>query len=80
MGGLQFFLKIGVGMLNMIFGGLQIFEQKIGGLAFLGYHKKKTIVIIMILTKEVKNFLGPPICVLHSEVLRVLLGKLSHWI
>ena len=80
-GGLQFFpKKLGVGMLNMRSGGLQIFVQKIGGLLSFGYHKKrKTIVIIMILTKEVENFLGPPICVQHSEVLCLLLGKLSHW-
>ena len=65
-------------MLNMRCEGLQIFVQKIGGLVSFGYHKK-TIVIIMILTKEVENFLGPPICVQHSEVLWLLLGKLSHW-
>ena len=59
-------------------GGLQIFEQKIESLVSFGYHKKK-IIIIMILTKEVENIMGPPICVHHSEVLRLLLGKLSHW-
>ena len=39
---------------------------------------KKTIVIMMILTKEVENFLNPPICVQHSEVFRLLLGTLLH--
>ena len=46
--------------------GLQIVVQKIGSLASFGYHKK-LIVIIMIMTKEVENFLGPPICVQHSK-------------
>ena len=73
-----FSTKLGVGMLNMRSGGLQIFVQKIGGLVSFGYHKKM-IIIIMILTKEVENILGPSICVQHSEVLRLLLGKLSHW-
>ena len=33
---------------------------------------------MMILTKEVENFLDPPICVQHSEVFRLLLGSLLH--
>ena len=65
-------------MLTLRSGGLQIFVQKIRSIVFFGYHKK-TIVIIMIMTKEVEKFLGPPTCVKHSEVLRLLLGKLSHW-
>ena len=79
MGGASSFFskKLGVGMRNMRSGGLQIFVQKIGGLYLLGI--KKTIVTVMILTKEVENFLGPPVCVQHSEVLRLLLGKLSRW-
>ena len=41
MGASSFFLKkLGVGMLHMRSGGLQIFVQKIGGLVFFGYHKK----------------------------------------
>ena len=59
-------------MINMRSGGVQIFVQETGDLVSFGYHKKKTIVIIMILTKEVENFLGPPICAQHSEVLRLL--------
>ena len=62
-------------MLNMRSGVLQIFVQKIGILYLLGITKKKTIVIIMILTNEVENFLGPPICVQHSEVLWLPFGK-----
>ena len=66
-------------MLNMNLGFLYRFlYRKLGVLYLLGI-KKKTIVIIMILTKEVEKFLGPPICVQHSEVLWLLLGKLSHW-
>ena len=76
--GPPFSKKLGVGMLNMRSGGLQIFVQKIGGVVSFGYHRRKTIVIIMILTKEVENFLGPAICVQHSEILWLLLGKLSH--
>ena len=59
-------------------GGLQTFVQKIGGLVSFGYHKK-TIIIAMILTKEVENILGPPTCVQYSEVLRLLSGKFSRW-
>ena len=63
-------------MLNMRSGGLQIFVQKIGNLVSFEYRKKP---IVIIMTKKVENFLGPPICVQHSEVLRLLLGKFSHW-
>ena len=64
----DFSKKLGVGMLNMRFGDFHIFVQKIGSLVFLGYHTHththtQTIVNIMIVTKEAKNFLGPPICV-----------------
>ena len=64
----------------MRFGGLQIFLQKMGegGFNFLGI-TRKTIVIIMILTKEVKNFLGHLISNQNTEVWRLLLEKLSHW-
>ena len=52
--------------------------RKLGVLYLLGI-TKKAIIITMILAKEVENILGPPICVQHSEVLRLLLGKLVHW-
>ena len=61
-------------MLNMRFGGSLNFCTENWGSCIFGYHKK-TIIIIMILKK---NFLGPPICVQHSEILRLLWGKLSH--
>ena len=63
----------------MRFGGLHIFLQKNkGALNFSGI-TRKTIVIIMTLTKETKNFQVSPVCVQHSGVLRLLLGKISHW-
>ena len=55
MGRSIFFQKMeGFGVLNMRFGGLQIFCKKLGALDFVGI-MRKTIVIIMILTKEVEE-------------------------
>ena len=59
-------------------GGLKFLYRKLGVLYLVGI-TKNPIVIIMMMTKEVENFLSPPICVQHSEDLRLLLGKISHW-
>ena len=78
--GLQFFSKkLGVGMLNMRSVGPPNFCIENWGSCIFWVSQKETIVTTMILTKEVENFLGSPICVQHSEVLQLLLGKLSHW-
>ena len=66
-------------MLNMRSEGSPNFCTENWGSCIFWVSKKKTIIIIMILTKEVENILGPPICVQHPEVLRLLVGKLSHW-
>ena len=63
-----FFLKIGGWDAKHEIWGPPNFYTENWGLVSFRYHKK-TIVIIMILTKEVENFLGSPICVQHSEVL-----------
>ena len=61
-----FFLKIGGWDAKYeIWGIFKFLYRKLEVLHFLGNtkRKQKTIVTIMIVTKEVKNFLGPPICV-----------------
>ena len=66
---------LGVGMLNIRFGGSPNFCTENWVSCTFWVSQKKTIVIIIILTKEMENFLGPSICVQHSEVLRLLLGN-----